>query len=236
MAAPGGAAALDRFYATVRAGRAACASNRRPCRQPVALLVAARGQGGGGRAAAATSPASCAGCSGRSPGDRAASRRWRTSRDADAAGQPAHADGDHRLAGFIAAASRVPSFAWVRWDAQRRRAGDHARCADRRARRADFVKIDVEGMEHEVLAGLSRPVAGRVVRVRALGTGECAGSLDAPGGAGPLPLQRLARREPELEFRDWVGAEALGSWLRGRNPEGDSGDIYARLINHIGEA
>ena len=31
-----------------------------------------------------------------------------------------------------------------------------------------------------------------------------------------------------LEFRDWVGTEALRSWLRGRHPESELGDVYAR--------
>ncbi|HEX6012429.1 MAG TPA: hypothetical protein VFY87_11630, partial [Geminicoccaceae bacterium] len=32
-----------------------------------------------------------------------------------------------------------------------------------------------------------------------------------------------------LEFPDWVGTAGMRDWLRARDPEGDSGDVYARL-------
>ena len=41
-------------------------------------------------------------------------------------------------------------------------------------------------------------------------------------------LQRLARREPGLEFAEWVDAATLRAWLAGPDPNGDSGDVYAR--------
>ena len=129
------------------------------CRQPVAVLVAARAPRWWRSSRSPTSPASCAGCSAPmrrspcarrpSPPDRAALTLLVSPRT------PTVTTGSR---GFIAAATRVPSFAWVRWDAS---VDVPATTLDELIAAhgmPDFVKIDVEGMEHEVLAGLSRPV------------------------------------------------------------------------------
>ena len=33
-----------------------------------------------------------------------------------------------------------------------------------------------------------------------------------------------------LEFPEWVDTASMRDWLRARDPQGDSGDVYARLL------
>jgi FkbM family methyltransferase len=60
---------------------------------------------------------------------------------------------------FLAEATRVPGFAWVDWSQQIK---VPVTTLDRLIKAHGlpaFVKIDVDGMEHEVLAGLSVPLS-----------------------------------------------------------------------------
>lgn len=93
----------------------------------------------------------------------------------------------------------------------------------------DFCKIDVEGFEAEVLAGLSRPVP-------ALSLEFVAGALDVAEAAvrrlvalGPYEFNAIRGEQRSYLFRDWLGAEAMLEWLGRGAGSLPSGDIYARL-------
>jgi FkbM family methyltransferase len=96
-----------------------------------------------------------------------------------------------------------------------------------------FCKIDVEGFEGDVLAGLSRPVralsfeyvpSAHDAALAALDTVERLGA--ATGGYvynySPVETMRFAKD-------DWLDAAELIRLLEGIRPLGRSGDIYARL-------
>jgi FkbM family methyltransferase len=93
----------------------------------------------------------------------------------------------------------------------------------------DFCKIDVEGFEAEVLAGLSQPVP-------ALSLEFVAGALDVAEAAvrrlvalGPYEFNAIRGEQRSYLFRDWLGAEAMLEWLGRGAGSLPSGDIYARL-------
>jgi FkbM family methyltransferase len=124
---------------------------------------------------------------------------------------------------------RNPSFAGVRWDGA---VEVPVTTLDRLIETwgvPTFCKIDVEGHEAEVLAGLSRPVP-------ALSFEFVAGTLDVPRACVAL-LAELGRYEYNVilgerrrfVFPAWRSAADLEAWLD-RGAEGaSSGDVYARL-------
>lgn len=126
------------------------------------------------------------------------------------------------------------SFAWVRWD--RTIEVDVVTLDDLIARHGlpAFCKIDVEGFEAEVLAGLSRPVPalsfeclpaayGAALEVLKLveRLGESAGGYRY--NYSPVETLRLASDR-------WLDPAELVRLLEARRPLGRSGDVYARLV------
>jgi FkbM family methyltransferase len=125
------------------------------------------------------------------------------------------------------------SFARVRWD--RSVEVEVATLDDLIAVHGEptFCKIDVEGFEGDVLAGLSRPVRGlsfeylppaHDAALAALNLVERLGA--AAGGYSynysPVETMRLASDR-------WLDASELTALLDGYRPLGRSGDVYARL-------
>jgi FkbM family methyltransferase len=133
-------------------------------------------------------------------------------------------------ASFIAETTRVPSFAWVDWSGRLdvpvttldRLIAEHGE--------PDFAKIDVEGMEHEVLAGLSRPLRALSFEFVPSSPSSALASLDRLEGLGRYRYEVSLGEEMRLRLGAWVDAAAIRAWLAAREPEGVSGDVYARLV------
>jgi FkbM family methyltransferase len=92
-----------------------------------------------------------------------------------------------------------------------------------------FAKIDVEGFEDEVLAGLSRPLPAlslefttieRAVALRAIARLVAMGAYRFNASVGESLL---------LEFAEPLDAAAMSQWIEGLPIEANSGDIYAAL-------
>jgi FkbM family methyltransferase len=94
-----------------------------------------------------------------------------------------------------------------------------------------FCKIDVEGAEPSVLAGLDQPVpmlsfeylAGHRAAVQ-----QCLQHLQRLGRYR-FNVTRGERRR--LEFQRWVGDTELLAWLADNADDAGSGDIYARQVD-----
>lgn len=94
-----------------------------------------------------------------------------------------------------------------------------------------FIKIDVEGFEPSVLAGLSRPIRtvsfeylpGALEQVE-----ECAAALSA---LGPYEFNWSSGETFVLASPRWVTAAGLIAALRTPAAQRRSGDVYARLLS-----
>ena len=126
-------------------------------------------------------------------------------------------------------AAANPSFRRVRWD---RTVDVPVTTLDRLIERYGlprFCKIDVEGYEAEVLAGLSRPlpalsvefVAGRLELAAA-----CVRRLDA---LGPYEFNAVPGERRRFVFDAWVPGAQVRGWLDAGADGVSSGDLYARL-------
>ncbi|MBS3745795.1 MAG: FkbM family methyltransferase [Wenzhouxiangellaceae bacterium] len=127
--------------------------------------------------------------------------------------------------------ARNRSFAAVRWD---RRIEVPVTTLDELIEihgRPGFCKIDVEGHEAEVLAGLSRPLP-------ALSVEFVAGALDVAGacvdrleGLGEYRFNAVAGEQRRFQWDDWRPAGPVRDWLAAGADGLASGDLYARLVD-----
>jgi hypothetical protein len=93
-----------------------------------------------------------------------------------------------------------------------------------------FCKIDVEGFEESVLAGLSQPLpclSFEFISETGDWTLACLDRLEALGTYRYNVALGEARH---LLFDGWCGRDDLVTWLDGRGAEEGSGDIYARHV------
>lgn len=124
-----------------------------------------------------------------------------------------------------------PGFAGVRWD---RRLEVPVTTLDRMIEthgRPRFCKIDVEGHEADVLAGLSQPLETVSVEFVAGALDVAQACLDRLGQVGDYHFNCVIGEQREFQWGEWRSADKVRQWLA-RGADGiASGDLYARLLS-----
>ena len=92
-----------------------------------------------------------------------------------------------------------------------------------------FVKIDVEGYEHEVFKGLSHPVKAFSFEFQPLFLGPALGSIDSLKRFGPARYNYAIEERMELVLDPWKDANEMAAILKSleNTREFIYGDVYA---------
>lgn len=91
-----------------------------------------------------------------------------------------------------------------------------------------FVKIDVEGFEKEVIAGLSQPVGALSLEYAPENIEGTLSCIDQLCEIGPCEFQYSDGETLELSLPDWVDADSIRTILK-QVPLNDFGDVYVRF-------
>ncbi len=92
-----------------------------------------------------------------------------------------------------------------------------------------FVKIDVEGFEDRVLAGLTRPLPALSFEFTTIARDCATRCLDRLARLGPYRFDVALGESQRLVFGDPMDGTAMAAYLHGLPHEANSGDVYAIL-------
>ena len=92
-----------------------------------------------------------------------------------------------------------------------------------------FCKIDVEGFERKVLAGLSRPLRALSFEYLPAAHGEALDALAQVEALGDYRYNYSPIETMRWASESWLDGSELRQLLERFRPSGRSGDVYARL-------
>lgn len=135
-------------------------------------------------------------------------------------------------AGWMRDVQADPRFWTIRWDREIPVA--LVTLEDLIARHGEprFCKIDVEGSEADVLAGLARPLAALSFEYIPVATDRAAACIQHLERLGEYRYRYSRAETMRWDCPDWLKAGQLVAALRAMPLSDRSGDVYARLVSH----
>ncbi len=130
--------------------------------------------------------------------------------------------------GFAERVGQTPGFEHVRWD---RRQKVEVTTLDRLIAEygvPKLVKIDVEGFEADVLAGLSQAVEIVAFEYLPADLDPAMGCIERLCALGDYEFNLVKGERQAFLCKDWLGPEAMRERLAEEARDGKSGDVYAR--------
>jgi FkbM family methyltransferase len=131
---------------------------------------------------------------------------------------------------FIAAASGAPGWQGQVWGGEVAAPTVTLDALVAHHGRPDFVKIDVEGAEDRVLAGLSRPVPSLSFEATTIRRDVALRCLDRLAALGAWSFNASRGETLRLEFDTWLDAPGMRAWLAALPAAANAVDVVARCI------
>lgn len=130
---------------------------------------------------------------------------------------------------FIAAAREAPGWENQAWTADISVAITTLDQLIARHGMPSFAKIDVEGFEAEVLAGLTQPIPALSFEFTTMQRAVALAAIDRCAALGYASFDAALGESQALVHDRWLGSRDIAAWLAALPAEANSGDVYAVL-------
>lgn len=131
---------------------------------------------------------------------------------------------------WLTAVQGSPRFASARWDEQITVNVTTLDALIQQYGIPAFCKIDVEGGELDVLRGLSQALPALSFEYIPAAIETALGCIERLSELGNYEYNWRVSEFPRLRSRDWLGPQEMRTRLQQMPRDGNSGDVYARLI------